>query len=332
MAITSTGYQSPAVSREGLVPSVHDTVILIGAQETPLLNLCGTSNVEGITHSWIIDKMPTPTNTPQLELSGFVGGQAATKQKNTNAVQITTTEVMVTKTMQKAKTYGGDELSWETQKQAKAHAIKLEYLMFGLGLNANAKLSVFQAPVVRTDTVAGQSAGLFYFAGKGASSFLSGARGNVHAFDSNGDWSGTTNAALTWDIFNQILQPIWAAGEVPKDVFVGSTLKAKINNFIAAYGLRYVNNGDKSFSPTVSVIETDFGTVNIHMHRFLTTQYGLGDAIVAGNFDYVKQGLLIPTEFADVPTDKTAIAKRYYTESTLECRNADAISIGVGLM
>ena len=330
MAISSTGYQSPAVSREGLVPSVHDSVILIGAQETPLLNLCGTSPVEGITHSWIIDKMPTPTNTPQLELSSFVGDQKATKQKNTNAVQITTTEVMVTKTMQKAKTYGGNELAHETQKQAKSHAIKLEYSMFGLGLNANAKLSVFQAPVVRTDAVAGQSAGLFYFAGKGASSFSSGLRGNVQAFDSTKDWAGT-GTALTWDIFNQILQPIWAAGEMPKDIFVGSALKSKINAFIKDYGLRYVNNGDKSFSPVVSKIETDFGTVNIHMHRFLTSQYGLGDVVIAGNFDYVKQGLLIPTEFTDVPTDKTAIAKRYYTECTLECRNADALSIGVGL-
>jgi hypothetical protein len=32
-----------------------------------------------------------------------------------------------------------------------------------------------------------------------------------------------------------------------------------------------------------------------------------------------------------VTTPKTAIQKRYYTESCLEVRNADAFAIGVGL-
>ena len=31
MAITTTGFQSPATSREGLKPSVYENIILIGA-------------------------------------------------------------------------------------------------------------------------------------------------------------------------------------------------------------------------------------------------------------------------------------------------------------
>lgn len=33
MAITSTGYQAPATSRQGLKPSVYDKIILIGPDE-----------------------------------------------------------------------------------------------------------------------------------------------------------------------------------------------------------------------------------------------------------------------------------------------------------
>ena len=33
MAITTTGYQTPATSREGLKPSVYDKIILIGPDE-----------------------------------------------------------------------------------------------------------------------------------------------------------------------------------------------------------------------------------------------------------------------------------------------------------
>ena len=47
MAITSTGYQAPATSRQGLKPSVYDKIILIGADETPILSLIDTSDVKG---------------------------------------------------------------------------------------------------------------------------------------------------------------------------------------------------------------------------------------------------------------------------------------------
>ena len=49
------------------------------------------------------------------------------------------------------------------------------------------------------------------------------------------------------------------------------------------------------------------------------------------DFEYMKHGLLVPTKITDVPTSKTAEAKRFYTSSTLEVRNADAFAIGVGL-
>ena len=50
MAITTTGFQTPATKREGLKPSVYDKIILIGADETPMLSLIGTSSVKGIEY------------------------------------------------------------------------------------------------------------------------------------------------------------------------------------------------------------------------------------------------------------------------------------------
>ena len=57
MAITTTGYQTPATSREGLKPSVYDKIILIGPDETPILSLIDTSEVKGIEHSWLTDTL-----------------------------------------------------------------------------------------------------------------------------------------------------------------------------------------------------------------------------------------------------------------------------------
>lgn len=66
MAITTTGYQTPATSREGLKPSVYDKIILIGADETPILSMIGTSEVKGIEHSWLTDTLAAQTHEEQL--------------------------------------------------------------------------------------------------------------------------------------------------------------------------------------------------------------------------------------------------------------------------
>ena len=66
MAITTTGYQTPATSREGLKPSVYDKIILIGADETPILSMIGTSEVKGIEHSWLTDTLAAQTHEEQV--------------------------------------------------------------------------------------------------------------------------------------------------------------------------------------------------------------------------------------------------------------------------
>ena len=325
MAYTSTGYQAPATAREGLVPSVYDKIIRIGAEETPLMSLIGKSNVGNINHSWLIEEIEAPAKNAQLEVSDFTDTTAADLQKQTNAVQILTTNVSVSRTMKAVKTYGGKELPRLTSKRAIKHKLDMEYALFGLGRNANAKISVFKAPTLRTDLVAGEMAGLGYFLSKGATSFTAGARGNVLAYDSLGDWTGTATL-LDETKLHQILEPIWKKGEKPKDVFIGSALKPAIN----AFASRLFGN-EKSVNTSVVSVDTDFGKVNFRLHRYLSPEYGLGDALLAGNFDYAKMGLLVPTEYTPVTTSKTAEQWRYYTEGTLEVRNADAFTMAVGL-
>jgi hypothetical protein len=326
MAITSTGFQTPATERVGLKPSVYDKIIQIGAYETPIISEIGTEKVTGIKHAWIIDKIGDPTRDPKLEISDFTGSDKSTKQKCENAIEIFVEEVMVSKTMQAVATYGGKELPYEVAKKAKLHKKRFEQMVLGLGRNANAKVSVFSPPFVRTDTEAGKAAGIFYFLSKDATAFnASGKRGNILAFDTSKNWAGA-ETDMTWDVFNSILQQVYDGGTNPTKVYVGATLKAKINEFVS----RQLKNETKSVQ-TISSLETDFGLVNVALTRFLGEQYGLGDTLIAGDFSFMKNGLLVPTELDDVPTSKTAKQKRYYTEATLVVRNADAFAIGVGL-
>jgi len=139
MAITTTGFQAPATKREGLKPSVYENIILIGADETPILKLIGTSSVKGIEHSSLTDSLAAPKKNAQLEISDFDDQIKSSVQKTSNAVQIFTSNVSVSRSMQAVATYGGKELERETAKRAKEHKLDMEYALFGLGRDADVK-------------------------------------------------------------------------------------------------------------------------------------------------------------------------------------------------
>ena len=332
MAITSTEFQSPATQRVGLIPSVYDKIILVGANDTPIMSMIGTSVVKGITHSWITDTLKKPSKNAQLEISSFVGEQKSTKQQNTNATQIFTTDIMVSQTMQEVATYGGKELENEVAKATKVHKLDIEYAILGLGRDASAKVSVLKAPQIREAAKAGEMAGLFYYAAKGETAFKDKngrkEQGNIIAFGScdGNKWGVGDCVTLTEDVLHQVLQRVWESGATPKDIFIGAELKKALNKMAS----RQFSN-EKFINSSVVSLDTDFGKVNFRLHRFLSKEYGLEDCLIAGDFSYAKMGLLKPTFLSDVSTDKTAVAKRYYTEGCLEVRNADAFAIGVGL-
>ena len=139
MAITTTGFQAPATKREGLKPSVYENIILIGADETPILKLIGTSSVKGIEHSSLTDSLAAPKKNAQLEISDFDDQIKSSVQKTSNAVQIFTSNVSVSRSMQAVATYGGKELERETAKRAKEHKLDMEYVLFGLGRDVDVK-------------------------------------------------------------------------------------------------------------------------------------------------------------------------------------------------
>ena len=116
MAITTTGFQAPATKREGLKPSVYENIILIGADETPMLSLIGTSSVKGIEHSSLTDSLAAPKKNAQLEISDFDDQIKSSVQKTSN--------VSVSRSMQAVATYGGKELERETAKRGKEHGIR----------------------------------------------------------------------------------------------------------------------------------------------------------------------------------------------------------------
>ncbi|MCI5968169.1 DUF5309 family protein [Helicobacter sp.] len=335
MAITTTEFDNAKTKeRTGLVPSVYEGIVQIGASDTPILSMIGSENVTNISHSWHIDTLREPKNDAKPELYEYAKDTPKSSvQKNFNAVQKHISQYEITDTQEAVKTYGGvDQENYLRGKTAKEHALDIEFSFFGLGNNpSDAKTDVFSEPHIRNaQTDPGKSAGIFHFLAKGADAFDKGWRGNICAFDTSNDWQGQASD-LTWDKLMLALENIWKKGETPRTLFVGSKLKHKINKFVSDFGSRVTNNKDKGFAPTISTLDTDFGVVEVRLHRFLSEQYGLGDVLLAGNFEYMKNGLLISTTHKPYETGRTSKGFAFHTESTLIVRNADAFVIGVGL-
>lgn len=326
MPLYSNSFTAPMSENVKLHESIYETIKIIGADETPLLSKIGTSSVKNpLQHSWLTDTLGAPKKNANAEITGLEEDTQNTVQKTSNALQIFKTEIMISEALMHAKQYGGNEMSYQTGKKAKEHKMDMEYALFGLGRDTDVKKSVFKEFVQGNGTKAGEMAGLFYYIAKGETAFTNGKRGNVLAFDASGDWKGKASA-LDEAKLNQILQVIWDSGATPKDVFIGASLKNAINKLAS----RMLGN-EKKYNSTITSLETDFGVINFHLHRLLSDRYGLNDVLIAGDFEYMKHGLFISTKIDEVVTDKTAQAKRFYTQSTLEVRNADAFAIGVGL-
>ena len=88
-----------------------------------MLSLIGTSSVKGIEHSSLTDSLAAPKKNAQLEISDFDDQIKSSVQKTSNAVQIFTSNVSVSRSMQAVATYGGKELERETAKIAKEHKL-----------------------------------------------------------------------------------------------------------------------------------------------------------------------------------------------------------------
>lgn len=314
MAFTTTGAQSGYTAGVELKPSVLDAIVLQGAVDVPLMKAIGRGNYANpITHSWITDRYRGAKKNAKMEISTPAGDTKSTKQKSSNFTQIFTDDIEVSKSKAKASQYGAKEMEYQTGKTSKEHAIDLEYSLLGLH-----RTTVFTDGVQRTEAVAGEMAGIFHYiptANRVEKAAMDAVMGN--------------RVPLTWDIFCEILQKAWEQGAEVNKVFVGAHLKGTINSLAKDFLIH--ETGTKTFDPRITKVATDFGVVDVHLHRMFNETNKLASTILAGDFSYAKWMSYIDTHIEDVPTNKTAKVKRIYTEGTLEVRNNDMFACGYGL-
>jgi len=310
----------------GNKPSILDLVKLRGAWDTPLFSSFKSGKAIQINHSWITDTLRAYKDNAQTEVSDTQLYSDGTKVLNTNTMQIFTTDVKVSKSQEATATYGAKSLQHELMKGAKEHALDIEYALLGLGNQTDTATNagLFADYTERVGNVTpGKMAGVFKWIPD---------TNSINTVGTDVSRVQDVPLALSYDVFQAILLPVWQAGGMASAVYVGPELKKTINKFDAGNAqVTRVINDSNTYDPRITRVSTDFGIVDVKLHRFFIPANGLEGAVLAGEFSTCTVRNLIATHVEPVSNSETATVKRYYTECTLEVLNPDLISCGLGL-
>lgn len=288
-------------------PSILDAIILQGAYTTPLLEMFGRGSVSAPKHSWILDRYRDAVENTNLEVSDIEENTTSSKYLKENVVQILKNDFGLSWEEEQNSKYGEKEWTYRVAKEGKEHAKDLEYALLGLH-NA----SVFDNFTEGTPTTEAKMAGIFHYVpAEHRQTFV--------------------DKEFTYDDLHKILEPVWARGGLEEQSFkmiMSSTLKARVNKF--ADNMIRLKSGEGKYDPTLYTISTDFGDVDIKIHRLFSNEK-LRDKVLVGKLDEASMMSKIATKFNEPPTSKTARFGRYYTSATLEVKKDDFFACASGL-
>lgn len=304
----------------GNKPSVYDIVELIGHGSAPILEMIGKTKAAATVHSWIVDNIGDINLSYPKEIDAPAKALEYSKQKTSNAVQIFKTTASVSFDQEASAVYGSEsEESHQKKKAAKIHLMKQEGAFLGIG-----RESLYDAPEFRqANSFAGKSAGIAYYLTLDESAFSKGRRGNILAVDSAKDGTGTPGE-LNIDIIDEFAAIPYENNARMTDIFLGANLKRKFNKLFA----RQLSN-EKNANLDVVTVELTTGTARVHLHPYMTDKYGLGDAIIGGDFSFAKWAVL-QEKNRELPTGNSAKEWEYYLSGCAQITNAKAFAMLIG--
>jgi hypothetical protein len=319
MAIITVGPDGKLAA--GNRPSVYDVMELLGHDETPILSLLERVKAAGVTHSWIVDSIGDINVGYFKEISAPAAAGSNTKQETANAVQIFKTTAALSFDQNASSVYGNmSEAAWQKKKAAKQHLLKQEAAILGVGRN-----TPYDAPVFRAGTdTEGKMAGLPHYITLSQTTFSNRRKGNLFTADDEGDGTGDS-VPITLNLLDEFAAIPYENKARMTDIFVGVKLKRKIN----ALFQRQLNN-ENDAQTTVSTVELTTGKVRIHLHPYMTEDYGLDSAVIGGDFSFAKWAVLEEIN-RTLPTSDSAEMWELYASATLQVTNATAFAMLIGV-
>jgi hypothetical protein len=241
-------------------------------------------------HEWMEDALGNPKDNAQPE--GFTYFTQDVDDRNTlgNFTQIMSRGIHVTKTQEAVQHYGvKSEMAYQMQKTLKELAFDCEVAVIQQATQA--------AGAMGAPGVPRRFGGLPYWI-------------VTNVFENGG-----TARPLTLDLISQALEFTYLAGGSPRTLLVSPRNKSIISRFTAG-NTKYMKGSDTSLKTIISVLETDFGVLEVVPNRWMPN-----DKIYGLSMDYVKKAFLRPFQQGDVAPNIADLHRRNVVgEWTIEMR------------
>lgn len=281
---------------------LSNVISMISPEETPFISSIGKTKATAVKHEWLQDEL-APANGANAIAEGADATDTTLSGpvRINNVTQIFQKDIRVSGTLNAVNTAGGkEELARQIAKKGKE--LKRDQEAAYVGKSASVATG--------TRLLGGAEAFIATNAQHGAGGSSTGFSGGVV----NAPTAGTARA-LTEAMFVTALQSIWTAGGDPNTVIAPGVLKSKISTFVGG-GTKQQIADKKTVTQAVSTYVSDFGTVTILPHRFMSTT-----TVIAYDPSLWNQAVLRGIEKKELA--KTGDSERYMlvTETTLECLN-----------
>lgn len=289
-------------------PSVREDLLNIitniSPKETQLMSGLGTTSAAGVDHQWLEDTLESVKINSRVEGadSSFTVGNTT---RSRNFCQIIAQGYMVSDTLKAENTAGyADALAYQASKAMAIWKNDAEY-------------SVLLGSI--TTGATGATARLM----KGIA-----------------NWVVATNTclvsgiSLSENIMVDYLQRVWNMGGQVDEIFVGTTLKRRIDGFTAGT-TKNMNQDDKRLVNAIDVYESSFApVVKIFLHRYVDNHASLltgQKAILGIQNEHNKIAYLRKPQMREISRTGDAVKGEVIGELTTEARSGGKTSfLGLG--
>ena len=262
---------------------MSDIITNISPEDTPLFSRISRTSATAVTHEWLEDTLGEPRVNKQPEGYTYTTEAVSPRTRLNNYTQIMHRGIHVTQTQEVVLKYGvRSEMAYQMQKTLKELAFDCEQAL------------------IQQDTK------------------MLGSMDEARQFGGLPYWVVTNNftaSKLTFDEINNALEQTWNVGGKPSVLLVSPRSKRIISTFTAGNTKYMEGNKTHRLTQMISVLETDFGTLQCLVDRFMPddTIYGLSP-------EYMKKAFLRPFRQGDLPEVSDMHRKYVKGEWTLEMR------------
>ena len=287
------GLITPNDQGKTMVEDVKDLVTNVDFESTPFYSSLADSEATNTLHQWLEDTYAASAHNAAPEGNDMTFTDITPPSRSTNVVQLFQKDIRVSNTEQRVAHVGvGDPYAYNLKKKMVELARDIEKAL-----------------------VAGTRAS----GNSGVARQLNGAIALITTNKTNRN----SGSSLSETEFNDILQGIYDNGtDISVDkAFTGASLKRAISGYTAG-STKFVDADGKKLYNTVSVYESDFGVVSVHLEREVPTTAGNKGILLVDSSKW-KVAYLTNGRPQHIPLATIGSAKRGMLEAelTLEALN-----------